>query len=250
MALKEEFEKTGNFLFRWRSYLPLSILPILLIALRESEYLEQILGDFGEWGCVALSFIGLVIRCIVVGYAPKGTSGRNTKGQQAKTLNTTGMYSILRHPLYFGNFFIFLGIVLFTQVLWFVLSSIMAFWLYYERIMFAEEEFLRKKFGDIYLEWAKKTPAFLPKFKNWRQPRLPFSFKNVLKKEYSGFFGIITSFTFLDIVRDIFTEGKLELDLIWIILFIIGIIIYLTLRTLKKKTKILNVERITPCPEE
>ncbi|MEW6002647.1 MAG: isoprenylcysteine carboxylmethyltransferase family protein [Nitrospirota bacterium] len=246
MALKDELEKQGRWLFRWRSYLPLIIFPILLIALRESEYLERTVGDFYEdlWEglCVALSFIGLAIRCIVVGYAPEGTSGRNTKKQIAKTLTTTGMYSILRHPLYLGNFFIFLGIILFTQVWWFVLISTFAFWLYYERIMLAEEVFLQKKFGDTFLEWAEKTPTFLPKFKNWQQPTLAFSLKNILKREYTGFFVIIASFTLLEIIGDIFAEGRLELDLAWMIIFIVGLITYLTLRILKKKTKILNVE--------
>lgn len=246
MAIREELEKYGNWLFRWRSYLPLLILPILLIALRNSEYLERHVGDLPDhlWEgfCIGISFLGLIVRCLTVGYVPKGTYGRNTKEQRATTLNTTGMYSIVRHPLYLGNFIIFLGITLFVEVWWFALIAILAFWLYYERIIFAEEEFLRKKYGALFLEWAEKTPAFLPKFKNWQQPSIPFSFRNVLKREYSSFFGIAASFTFLEIAGDILAEGKLELDLAWAILFIIGLIIYLTLRTLKRKTKILDVE--------
>jgi hypothetical protein len=30
--------------------------------------------------------------------------------------------------------------------------------------MFAEEQFLRKKFGALYTDWAAKTPAFIPSF--------------------------------------------------------------------------------------
>ncbi|GAI74444.1 unnamed protein product [marine sediment metagenome] len=44
-----------------------------------------------------------------------------------------------------------------------------AFKRYYERIIFAEEEFLRKTFGDSYLKWAEQTPTFLPKCKNWKK---------------------------------------------------------------------------------
>ena len=246
MALRNELEKQGRWLFKWRSYLPLLMLPILLIALRGSEYLERIAGSFAEnifdGFCIAISFLGLAIRCITVGYVPKGTSSRNTKGQKAKALNTTGMYSIIRHPLYFGNFIIFLGVTLFVEVWWFNLIAILAFWLYYERIILAEEKFLRQEFGDLYLKWAEKTPAFMLKFKTWKQPGLPFSFRNVLKREYASFFVIIASFTFLKIVGEIFAEGKLKLDLVWIIVFIVGLITYIILRTLKKKTKILDVE--------
>ena len=246
MALREELEKQGAWLFRWRSYLPLLLLPVLLLALRNSEYLEQTVGDAAEnlWEgfCATVSFLGLAVRCITVGYVPDGTSGTNKRAQRAETLNTTGMYSIVRHPLYLGNFIIILGISLFVQVWWLTLVAMLAFWLYYERIMFTEEEFLRNKFGNLYAEWARRTPLFVPKFKNWQPPSLVFSFRTVLRRESAGFFGIIVCFTFLEIIGDVLTEGKLELDLLWAILLIISIITYLTLRILKKKTRLLNVE--------
>jgi hypothetical protein len=44
-------------------------------------------------------------------------------------------------------------------------------------------------------------------------------------------------------VSPIFSEGKFELDIAWGTLFITGLIIYLTLRTLKKRTRILHVEK-------
>ena len=245
MTIHNELKKQGNWLFRWRSFLPLLILPIMLVALQESEYLERVLGVddlFWEIFCLLVSLTGLAIRCLTIGYTPKGTSGRNTKSQIAEVLNTTGMYSVVRHPLYLGNFMIFLGIVLFIQVWWFVLIAVLAFCIYYERIIFAEEEFLREKYGAPFLEWAEKTPAFLPKFKKWQKPVLPFSFRNVLKKEHTAFFVITTSFPVLDFLEDLFVEGKLQLDIGWGLLFIVGLITYLTLRTLKKKSKILDVE--------
>lgn len=117
MALQEEFENSGVWLFRWRSYLPLALIGI---------------------------------RIFTIGHTSKRTSGRNTKRQIADTLNTTGIYSVVRHPLYLGNFFMFLGVMLFAHLWWLLLIYILVFWLYYERIMFAEEAFLRKNFGDEY----------------------------------------------------------------------------------------------------
>lgn len=246
MALREEFAKSGNWLFRWRSYLPLLIVPLLLAALPQSKYLEKTLGETAEYlwegFCALVSFSGLLVRCLVVAYAPKRTSGRNTEHQKAETLNTTGLYSVVRHPLYLGNFFIFLGMVLFVQVVWFAILAVLSFWLYYERIMFAEEEFLRGKFGDTFLAWAEKTPAFWPGFRNWQQPALTFSFRNILKREYTAFFLIIASLTMLDAAGDMFTGGKLKIDEVWLTLFIIGLVVYLVLRTLRTKTRILHVE--------
>jgi len=246
MALKEEFIKTGNWLFKRRSYFPVLIVPFLLIALHEPKYLEKTAGARAQYlwevFCLAVSFTGLIVRCAVVGYAPKRTSGRNTERQKAETLNTTGLYAVARHPLYLGNFMIFLGMILFVQTVWFIILSILSFWLYYERIMFAEEEFLRKKFGESFLRWAEKTPAFLPRFRNWKKPDLTFSFRNILKREYTAFFLIIAAFSGLDILGDVFTHDTFKIeDSMWLFLLITGFIIYFILRTLKTKTKILNV---------
>lgn len=245
MALREDLEKQGNWLFRYRSYLPLLAIPIFLIALRNSEQLERMFGRSVEmlWGVasIGVSFLGLIIRCIVAGYAPRGTSGRNTKSQVAEVLNTTGIYSIVRNPLYLGNFVIVLGATLFIQVWWLALIVWVGFWIYYERIILAEENFLREKFGDSFLKWAAITPVYFPKFKNWKKPNLPFSFKTVLRREFPTFFAIISSFYLLDIAEDLLAEGKFELSLLWTVLFIFGFIIYIILLILKKKTHILDV---------
>jgi len=244
MPLREEFDNTGNWLFRWRSYLPLAMISIFFLALREYEYPghSENLDHLWEVFCLLVSFLGLGIRIFTIGYTPKGTSGRNTKKQIADTLNTTGMYSIVRNPLYLGNFFMWFGIALFARLWWLTIIYILLFWLYYERIIFAEEEYLRNKFGNEYLEWANKTPCFIPKFSQYKKANLPFSLKNVLRREYNGFFAVIVIFFIMETVGDIFAEGRLEFDLGWILLFGIGFIVWLTLRTLKKYTTILNVE--------
>jgi len=246
MALYEEFTKTGNWLFRWRSYIPLPLIVfgIILVKVKSFDYLghSRTLDFIWEIICLFVSFFGLAIRIYTVGHAPKNTCGRNTHKQIADVLNKSGLYSIMRHPLYFGNFFIGLGISMFIHLWWASLIYVLVFWLYYERIMFAEEDFLRKKFGTEFDEWAKHTPAFLPKFSNWRRPDLSFSLKTVLRREYTGFFVIIASLTFLEITGDLVTEGKPDFDLMWIVLFSGGLVTYLILRTLKKKTKILHVK--------
>lgn len=92
----------------------------------------------------------------------------------------------------------------------------------------------------MYIDWSEKTPAFLPRFKNWQKPELPFSFKAVAAREYTTLFVIIASFSLIDIIGDIFVEDKL--DLTWIMVFASGFMLYLTLRTLKKKTRVLYVD--------
>jgi protein-S-isoprenylcysteine O-methyltransferase Ste14 len=245
MALREDMERQGNWLFRWRSYLPLLVVPLLFVALQHSEMLEHFIGDkatdYWESLSICISFLGLGIRCVTAGYVPRGTSGRNTKGQLAETLNTTGMYSIVRNPLYVGNFVIFFGITLFIQVWWLALIVWFGFLLYYERIIFSEEEFLRNKFGVLFIEWADKTPMLFPDFMNWKKPNLPFSLKTVIRREFSTFFAIETVFFFLEICNNLLHKGKFEVSRSWVIFFIISLAIYATCVILKKKTHMLDV---------
>jgi len=238
-------EKQGGWLFKWRSYLPLLGIPIFIIALRQSGMLEKKFGDFvGDfWGSCAIiiSFLGFIIRCITVGYVPRGTSGRNTQSQVAEVLNTSGMYSISRNPLYLGNFVIVFGVTLFIQVWWLALLVWFGFWLYYERIIFTEEEFLRNKFKDQFMAWAQKTPIVIPRFKNWEKPELGFSFKTVLRREFSTFLSIVATFFFLEITTNFLIKRELSVSRSWIIFFVMSLVIYLVFFILKKKTKLLNV---------
>jgi len=244
MALREEFERAGSWLFRWRSYFPLIMIGIFLLALREYEYPghSEKLDHLWEVFCLIISFFGLGIRMFTIGTTPKGTSGRNTREQVADILNTAGIYSVVRNPLYLGNFFMWLGIALFANLWWLTLIYVLVFWLYYERIIFAEEAYLRNKFGNEYLVWADSTPVFIPKPGQYRKTNLPFSWKTVLKREYNGFFAIIMVMFILETVGELFAEGAFDFDFGWILLVSIGFIIWLTLRSLKKYTTILHVE--------
>ncbi|HRS53931.1 MAG TPA: DUF1295 domain-containing protein [Bacteroidales bacterium] len=118
MGLYEEFVRTGNFLFKNRSFIPLFLYVIATIAIIISPF--EICTFNNVWWsmlCFAISIFGLIIRALTIGYTPAGTSGRNTKeGQIAETLNTTGMYSIVRHPLYLGNFIMWLGLILYIAI--------------------------------------------------------------------------------------------------------------------------------------
>ena len=244
MALVDEFERTGNRLFRWRSYLPLARRALFLVAMRDYHYLgnSHTLDHIWEAFCLSVSFFGLVIRAATVGHTPRETSGRNTHRQVAKSLNTTGMYSIVRNPLYLGNFFMGLGIALFAHFWWLALIYTLVFWLYYERIIFAEEAFLTREFGDEYRNWAAVTPAMVPRVRLYKRAALPFSLRNVLRREYNGFFAVILVMYLFEVVGDIVVEGHVDFDWGWAVLVGVGFTVWAILRTLKKHTKLLSVD--------
>lgn len=243
MALRDELPREGAWLFRWRSYLPLLLLSVVLFQMKDFDYIGRSHRLDLAWDlfCLAVSLLGLGIRALTIGYTPRGTSGRNTRGQVADVLNTTGMYAVVRHPLYLGNFFMWLGVALFPHNIALVLLSVLAFWLYYERIMFAEEAFLQGKFGAAFQEWAARTPAFIPDLRRWETPDLSFSLRNVLRREYSGLLAVVAIFTLLEVLGDRVVEGTWTIDPIWLGIFAVGTTTSLVLRTLKRRSRILDV---------
>ena len=116
MKLHEIMAHHGQEIFRLRSYIPLLFIAPLIFAFNEAAHMESLMGDAFEDLWVLFSFIisiaGLAIRWFTVGFVPAGTSGRNTTDQRAERLNTTGLYSIVRNPLYLGNYIILLGVLL------------------------------------------------------------------------------------------------------------------------------------------
>lgn len=205
MLLSKQLKTEGDFCFGYRSYLPLFLLPALIfVSLCFGQNLVKFenLGDssehyaYSQWliyASILIGFVGEGIRMFVAGFAARGTSGRNTRGQVADELNTTGAYSICRNPLYLGNFLMMLAPVILLGNALFVVIFVLAFWLYYERIIFAEESFLLPKFGSDYEKWADKTPCFLPRFSAFVKPKLPLSISTIIRKEYNSIYGLICS---------------------------------------------------------
>ena len=242
MPLIEEFEATGHWLFRWRSYLPLGAVAFVLGGVADFNYPRgsHSLDELWEVLCLMVSFSGLAVRVLTIGYAAPGTSGRNTSRQVAADLNTTGMYSVMRNPLYLGNFLMVLGVMLFLRVWWIPVIYMLLFALYYERIIFAEEMFLRKKFGSRYLDWASQTPAFLPRFNRWQPPNAPFRWRKVLRREYHGVLAVALSMFLLEAVGDLCVGHGLELDTLWAIFLPLAFGSYAVIRFLHKRTGVLG----------
>lgn len=248
MALQEELEQQGIWLFRYRGILPVIILGVGMLLFLQTElhpetfFLKKTPYEiYYEMSCLAVSLIGLIIRIFVIGYVPKNTSGRTVKTQVADSLNTTGMYSLVRHPLYLGNYFMWLGPALLSGNFWFIISFTLLYWIYYERIMFSEEKFLRGKFGATYLYWAEKVPAFVPNFKNFVKPNLTFSWKKVVRKEINGLFLLVLIFFFFDYIG-VLTKNEVNYNPFLFYSSIVLTVAIIVIKIIKKKTDILKQE--------
>ncbi len=247
MALVHSFEKNGNKLFKYRGQIPVILfvlaVPVIYFTdvkcIMDNDQLYYILLGVA----IAMSIAGQVIRAIAIGTSNKNTSGRNTsEGQVAEALNTKGIYSTVRHPLYLGNYFMWIGIVAFTFNIYFFIIVSLLFWLYYERIMFAEERFLERKFGDSYVNWSMKVPAFWPSMKNREKGDISFSMKTILRREYAGISATAIGFIFVAYVREWTILGKVPMEIKYVYWLAGALLFSLILRTLKHSTKILFEE--------
>lgn len=103
---------------------------------------------------ISIIFIGIAFLLIAWGWFQIYRS----KGK----LVTTSLYSIIRHPQYLGLILIILGF----NIQWPTLPTIgMAPILIfiYLRLARIEEKELEKEFGEIYRNYLKKVPPFIPK---------------------------------------------------------------------------------------
>lgn len=246
MALVHSFEKNGNTLFKFRGQIPVILFLLAIPAIYFMDPAPIMKSDAWFYGltgfAAAVSLTGQIIRAIAIGTSNKNTSGRNTQEQVAEALNTKGIYSTVRHPLYLGNYFMWIGIVIFTFNIYFVVIVSLLFWIYYERIMFAEERFLEKKFGDSYVNWSMGVPAFWPSRKNYVPGNIPFSMKTIMRREYTGITATIFGFIYVAYLREWFMTKQVPTSVNYLYWFIGALMITLIFRTLKHNTKILYEE--------
>lgn len=159
-------ERIGQFFFKSRSFTPVPFLFIILFFSAPTR-LSVAVGAL-------LMILGEAIRLWGVGYAGFVTRTRNVG---AEILVTSGPFSLIRNPLYAGNFFLSLGVVVgFNALLaWTLPCYILLFSIQYYFIVRLEEGTLEKKFGEVYSRYKANVPRFFPGFKSYDQPS-PVSF--------------------------------------------------------------------------
>lgn len=246
MALKNEFRTQGDFLFKYRSYLPLVILlAALLVYFFQDFHFIDSNKTVWELVCLVIALVGLLIRVITIGYSGDNTSGRNTaEGQIADEVNRTGPYATVRHPLYVGNYFMWLGLAMFTQNIWFIVAFTFLYWVYYERIMYAEETFLIDKYGSDYTDWSAVTPAFIPALGQWTKPKYQFSWRKVIRQEKAGILNLfLICFLFVAGREYLGDQTFLTIDRHWFYFLIGALLWYVIVKLIQKTTKVLNSDR-------
>jgi protein-S-isoprenylcysteine O-methyltransferase Ste14 len=152
--------RIGAVLFRNRSWLPVPFLLVALFAPADADAPHWIVGGL-------LIALGEAIR--LAGVAAAGTTTRR-RSRAVQRLVTYGIFGWVRNPLYVGNFFIWMGFVVISGVLWFLPIAILIFGIEYALIVAYEEGVLESIFGQEYLDYKRTTPRWIP-----RPPKHPTS---------------------------------------------------------------------------
>src|SRR5262245_27097169 len=236
MRLVDHWTTTGDAFFRRRSWIPLLLVPFFLASFigRRYPFHSHTLGLVWEIGCFLIALVGIALRLYTTGTAPRGTSGRNTRTQKASALNTTGPYSIVRHPLYVANFLIAVGLSLFPRAWYLPIIVSLATVLYYERIAAREEEFLEARFGPDFRRWAERVPAAVPSPKTWVPPAQRFDWRRALDREFYVISEVSVAFFFLDILEDFAAKRRVEIDPVWTAVAALGALLFAVMWTRKK----------------
>ena len=243
MKLYNQILQTGNYIFKYRGQIPVFLLILVIPIIYETTYynlLKTHITSIIQYFGLLISILGLFVRYITIATTPKGTSGRNRNLQIAEELNTKGIYSIVRNPLYLANFIIWVGISVYSLSYILTILICLLFIIKYERIILVEEDFLSRKFGSQYEDFSQKTSIFFPKFTNYIKSNHKFSFKKILRQEYSSSLSVIISFIFIDLILGFSSTGNIVITQIHMTILSISLVLTSVLKILKKYTEILN----------
>ena len=166
-----------QFFFKNRSYTPIPI-ALMIIYFSGTDSSLRFIG-------FTLLVVGESIRIWAVSHAGGAT---RTRSVGAPSLCTSGPYALSRNPLYLGNMFMYIGIVLIAGIpngLFMVALTTVFFLIQYTLIVLLEEETLDELFGNEYLEYKKNVPPILPRLKPWNgaEKKRPAPLFQTLKTE-------------------------------------------------------------------
>ena len=227
-------QQAGNILFKYRSFTPLPLILMVFLLFRPLD-----LGALNRWivvGGLFLSLTGELIRIMAVGFSYAGTSGRE-KFMKADSINSTGIYSLSRNPLYIGNFLIFSGLLIVFANGYALLIVLFFLIVQYYFIIRAEERFLTDRHGKNYREYCKEVPRIFSGFHHYQKSGTSFNLRKVVFKENDSLFNLLLIFILILVIRELTFYHYLIHKIQFIAVASILIGFYILVKVLKKREK-------------
>lgn len=91
-------------------------------------------------------------------------------GNKDLRLQTDGPYSVCRNPLYFGSLCFALALACMLKSAVFAVGVVLAFVIYLNFVVRAEEHFLSQRFGEDFQDYCHRTPRFWPRWSSLTSP--------------------------------------------------------------------------------
>jgi len=85
-----------------------------------------------------------------------------------KILTTSGPFTFVRNPIYLGNIFICLGLVVTSELLWLIPITFIYSFGTYSLVVRYEEGHLKEKYGEPYRKYLSEVPRWFPKIGYFR----------------------------------------------------------------------------------
>ena len=106
---------------------------------------------------------------VVIGFALVALSARRFRlagtsvvpGQPAKALVAVGPYRITRNPIYIGFTLAYFGLAIVLTSMWVLLLLIPVLAVLQHGVVFREEAYLERRFGDAYRKYKAHVPRWL-----------------------------------------------------------------------------------------
>ena len=174
--------KINKQLFKNRNYAPIAFF-IAGISLAQPK---QDLVVFG----ILLVLFGELMR--IWGMSYTGADSTSLESEHTK-LVTNGAYAFIRNPIFAGNIFMSIGMIIalggWLPHLLFI--GLFFFPIMYQLIAAYEEHELREKFGDAYDEYKRAVPRFYPRLSPYPgRTQFKPDISNALKNERNMFLAI------------------------------------------------------------
>jgi hypothetical protein len=154
---------------------------------------------------------------------------------KADALNTTGIYSIVRNPLYIGNFFMFTGLVVVYANIFAVMVFAVFALLQYYFIILSEEDFLKKEYGRDYETYCDRVRRIIPTFKDYKKNQNPFNLKKVFFKENDSVFNMLVLYILVLLYKEKVFTGSIGRSFVYIIPGVILMAAYIIVKIIKRR---------------
>lgn len=102
----------------------------------------------------AVGAIGLLLRAAAAGHL-----------RRHERLATGGPYAYTRNPLYLGSFLLAAGAAVAARSWWVAAIVVGYFAAFYPAVMRSEAEDLRRQYGAVYDDYARRVPMFFPRLR-------------------------------------------------------------------------------------